>query len=101
MKAVTEKSNTNSFGDIVNQLNKEDWKELLKQLPIDKIHNPKVFYKMAKQLSRLNKKTQLVKGFVINGEEVSLEQGLEQRITDIYRPKNTPCIQTRVARDFQ
>ena len=48
MKAVTEKSNTNSFGDIVNQLNKEDWKELLKQLPVDKIHNPKVFYKMAK-----------------------------------------------------
>ena len=73
MKAITEKSSTKSFGDIVNQLNKEDWKELLKQIPEDKIHNPKMFYKMAKQLSRLNKKTQLVKGFIINGEEVSLE----------------------------
>jgi hypothetical protein len=53
MKAVQEKTDRIGFGDIVNQLQKDDWQELLKQLPEDRIHNPKVFYKMAKQLCRL------------------------------------------------
>ena len=72
----------------------------MKQLPLDKLHNPRVFYKMAKLVSKLHKNTSIVKGFVENGEDIPLEAGLLRRIKDVYCPENTPNIAVRIAREF-
>jgi hypothetical protein len=45
---------------------------MLKQLSVDKLQNPKVFYKVAQQVSRMSKGGTLVKGFTENGEDIPL-----------------------------
>ena len=42
----------------------------------------------------------LVKGFIINGEDVPLHVGLTNRIKDLYCKPNTPNIAVRVARSL-
>ena len=100
MKAIEDQSDASNFEETVRRLSKEDWQELLKQLPEDRVHNPKVFYKMAKLVSKLHKNTAIVKGFVEEGKDIPLEEGLLRRIKEIYCPKNTPNIGVRVAREF-
>ena len=63
------------------------------------MHNPKVFYRISKSITKLNKKSKLVKGFTIQGEDVSLKDGLKTRIIDLYRPPDTPRFKVRIARD--
>ena len=45
---------------------------MLKQLPVDKVSNPKIFYKVAQQVSRMSKSGTLVKGFIVEGEDIPL-----------------------------
>ena len=44
----------------------------MKQLPEDRVNNPRVFYKVAKALAKIGKKSKIVKGFIIGGNDVSL-----------------------------
>jgi hypothetical protein len=101
IKAIDNSTDAETFGTEVKRLNKDDWQELMKQLPEDRVNNPRSFYRVAKAVARLNKKSKLVKGFIIDGEEVSLRDGLRTRITELYRPPNTPCLRVRIARDQQ
>ena len=99
IKAITDATEERPFSTIINHLNKEDWKELMKQLPEDRVNNPRIFFKVAKALAKIGKKSKIVKGFIIEGEDVSLQDGLKIRINDLYRPPNTPNFKTRIARD--
>jgi hypothetical protein len=101
IKAIDNSTDAETFGTEVKRLNKDDWQELMKQLPEDRVNNPRSFYRVAKAVARLNKKSKLVKGFIIDGEEVSLRDGPRTRITELYRPPNTPCLRVRIARDQQ
>ena len=101
IKAISNSTDVESFSTEVKRLNKDDWQELMKQLPEDRVNNPRSFYRVAKAVARLSKKSKLVKGFIIDGVEVSLRDGLSARITELYRPPNTPCIRVRAARDLQ
>ena len=68
-------------------LSTRDFNETIKRLPEERKNDPRTFYKIVKALSKLDKSSMIVKGFVENGVNIPLDVGLKKIVKRLYCPK--------------
>ena len=88
-KALETSKNPQEFSDTVRGIQKEEFGNMLNQLPEDMRHNPKCFYKVVKAVGDVNRAGVLVDEIIINQHQpdehtVPMTTGLTEIITETY-----------------
>ena len=76
-----------NFDSRIRHLTLRDFNETLQRIPEDRLTDPKAYFKTVKALSRLNKSSTIVEGFVDKGKNISVEDGLKKIVLDLYCPR--------------
>ena len=89
LKALETSATPTEFADAVRGIRRDDFENMLENLPDQMRENPRAFYKIVKAVGDVNKAGVLVEEIVnnpgeANEETVSVEKGLEEMIRDTY-----------------
>jgi hypothetical protein len=89
LKALETSATPTEFADAVRGIRRDDFENMLENLPDQMRENPRAFYKIVKAVGDVSKAGVLVEEIVKNpGEDseetVSVEKGLEEMIRDTY-----------------